>query len=235
MAIVASTWLVAHRGHHVGDLLHRPQRHRFDVEASRLGDAAHHVVERRPILGDGEAMARQLVDAGQAVIEGLVGCQDGGPFVAFLLVQAAADDFQRALFGQVEEAAGQRGDADIDVARNRRGGDRLGGFEEAERQVDAFVAEIAALLRDVERRGRQGVQQPEPQRFVSLCDGARPAVRPSRMIPRNSCQHGGGPVTSAARRMQVIQRSEPGSIRRGHAGGPACSFRGLPQTRELGL
>ena len=40
-------------------------------------------------------------------------------------MQPAADDLQRALLGQVEEAAGQRGDPDIDIAGNSGGGDRL--------------------------------------------------------------------------------------------------------------
>jgi len=74
--------------------------------------------------------------------------------IALLLVKRAADDFQGALFRQVEEAAGQRGDADVDIAGYRRRGDRLGGFEEAEGQVDALVAEVAPFLRDVERRRR---------------------------------------------------------------------------------
>jgi hypothetical protein len=116
-------------------------------------------------------MARQLVDAGQAVLERLVRRQDRRPLVALLLMQRAADDLQRAFLRQVEEAAGQRRDADIDIARHRRRGDRLRRLEEPERQVDAFVAEIPTLLRDVEWRRGQRVQQPEPQRFGGLCGG----------------------------------------------------------------
>ena len=108
-------------------------------------------------------MPAQFVHAGQAGVERLVGRQDSGAFVALLLVQAAADDFQRAFLGEVEEPTGQRCHADIDIARHGGGGDGLRGVEEAEGQVDAFVAEIAALLRHVERRGGQGVQQPQAQ------------------------------------------------------------------------
>ena len=134
MAIVASTWSLRDRGDHVGDLLHRPQRHARDVEVLGLGDAAQHVVERRAVLRDGEAVAGEFRGRGQAGGVGLLRHQDGGALIAALLVQPAADDLQRALLGQVEEAAGQRGDADIDIAGHGGRGDRLCGLEEAERQ-----------------------------------------------------------------------------------------------------
>jgi hypothetical protein len=111
-------------------------------------------------------VAAELFDAGQAFVEGFVGGEDGGAFVAFLLMQGAADDLQRAFPGEVEEPSGQRGDADIDVAGHRGGGDRLGRLKEAEGQIDALVAEITTLPRDVERRWGQGVEQAEPNRFA---------------------------------------------------------------------
>ena len=67
-------------------------------------------------------------------------------------MQAAANDLQRALLGQVEEATGQRRDADIDVAGHRCRGDRLRRIEKPKGEVDSLVAEVAPFLRDVERR-----------------------------------------------------------------------------------
>ena len=161
-------------------------------KCSHLGDAADHVVEGRAILGDGEAVARQFVRRRQAGVEGLVRNQDGGAFVAVFLMHRAADHLQHALLCQVEEAAGQRGDADIDVAGHGRRGDRLRGFEEAEREVDALVAEIAAFLRDVERRGRQRMQQAQAERFGGA--GTRQAL-----MPRGKQAEAGAPAERNSR------------------------------------
>ena len=119
-------------------------------------------------------MAGKFRGRGQAGGIGFLGDQDGRALVAALLVQPAADHLQRALLGEVEEAAGQRGDADIDVARYRGRGDRLRGLEEAECEVDALVTEVAAFLGDVERRGRERVEQAKTQRIGGVCGGAEP-------------------------------------------------------------
>ena len=55
----------------------------------------------------------------------LLGDQDGRTLIAALLVQPATDDLQRALLGEVEEAASERRDTDVDVAGYRRGCDGL--------------------------------------------------------------------------------------------------------------
>ena len=146
-------------GDHVGDLLHRAEGDGFEVETFGAGDAADHVVERRSVLGDRDAVAWEFFDGGQTLVESLVGGDDGGAFVAFFLMQGAADDFQGAFLGEVEEASGQGGDTYVDVSRDGGGGDWLGGFEEAEGEVDALVSEVAAFLGDVERGGGEGVEE----------------------------------------------------------------------------
>jgi hypothetical protein len=79
-------------------------------------------------------------------------------------MQPAANDFQDALFRQIEKSAGERRHAGIDVIRYGGRGDRLRGLEKPERQRDPRVAKIPSLLGHIKRRRRQRAQQPEAHR-----------------------------------------------------------------------
>ena len=160
MAIVASTCPLCTAAIMFGTCCTGRRADALHIEMLRLGDAADHVMKRRAILRDGEAVPGQLVRRCQAGIERLVRYQDRRACITLLLVHGAADHFQRALLREVEEPSGQRGHADIDVAGHRCRGDRLRGFKEAERQVDALVAKVAAFLRDIERRGESVWSRP---------------------------------------------------------------------------
>ncbi len=64
------------------------------------------------------------------------------PLASFAL---RADDLQRALSGQIVEAAGEGGDAEGRVARNHRDRDRLRRFKKLQFDVEAFLLEVALL------------------------------------------------------------------------------------------
>src|SRR6201985_3828022 len=78
--------------------------------------------------------------------------------IAGLLAAHAADHFQRALAGEIVEARGEGGDAEVDVARGGRNRDRLRRIEEFQLDIEAGVAEVALVLRDEDRRRRRQAQ-----------------------------------------------------------------------------
>ena len=219
--------VAAHGGDHVGDLLQRTQRHGFQIEPLRLRDAPDHVMEGGPVLRDAETMPAELVHRCQPGREGLRGHQDGGEVEPLLFMQGAADHLQFALACQREEAAGQRGDADIDIPRHGCGGDGLGGFEEAELHIHALGREIAAGLRQIQWCWGQRVQQPQANRCAGPC---RPRCRRQRQtqpqtLPTGDCRHVKPPLATAPSWHEAGRRAR--RERRPDFGRVQCGYRGL--------
>ena len=132
--------------------------------------------------------------------------------LAFLLMQSAADDFQDALFREIEEPAGQRGDADIDVTRNGGGGDRLRGLEEPKRQFDSLIPEIPPFLSHIKRRGRQRSQHAKPHDVgrVRMGQWGTDGQRRDERSPRETlCQSARPPLSDA---IPVAPRMVSGNV-----------------------
>ncbi len=105
-----------------------------------------------------DALAREILWRLQAGGIGVVAGEIADQGIAGLLAAHAADHLQRALAGEIVETGGERGDAEIDIARGGRHRDRLRRVEEFQFDIEPGFAEIALVLRDEHRRRRRQPQ-----------------------------------------------------------------------------
>ncbi len=100
----------------------------------------------------------------------------------------------------LKSPAGERRDADVDVAGGDRHRDRLRGVEEAQRHVEAGLAGVALLMRDEDRAGGGEAQHAEPQRLGRLREDG------------GACERGGAAAMSARRVRRVMTNLRTGRL-----------------------
>ena len=138
--------------------LQRQHLHVRELETVFVGEQSQRIVEAGADLGDRDALAREILWRLQAGGIGVVAGEIADQGIAGFFAAHAADHFQRALAREIIETGGERGDAEIDVARRGRDRNRLRGVEEFQFDIESGLTEIALVLRDEHRRRRR---QPE--------------------------------------------------------------------------
>ena len=143
-----------------------------------------------------DALAGEILDRAHARIPGRVGDGDGNELVARPLGALRRDHLQPALGGEIVEARGEGGHAEVGVARHD-GERRLGrGGEVLDREVEARLLEPALLERD-EDRPRRGQPQQRDRRLGEVLARARrtpAAPQPSRPMQRDASNDPGTPT-----------------------------------------
>jgi hypothetical protein len=96
-------------------------------------------------------VAGKVAEISEAFVPGRVRGEHHIALIAFGLLGLGRDDLERAFAGEVEEAGRECRDAEIEIARRGRDGDRLRRIEEARLDRKALFLEVASLERDEDR------------------------------------------------------------------------------------
>src|SRR5437763_4128219 len=102
-------------------------------------------MEARPDLRDADAFPFNIPQRFEARARWLRRREISHERKARHIAALAGDDRDRALSGEIKQAARERGDADIDIARGGRHGDRLRRVEKLQLDIDSGVAKVTAI------------------------------------------------------------------------------------------
>src|SRR5262249_21569608 len=105
-----------------------------------------------------DRMAGDILERGQSRLVSALRGKIALGTEAGRLAMKPGDDADLAVTGKIVETCGEAGDADRDVARCDRDGDRLAGAEIRELDLEILGREIAALQRDIDRSRRAHFQ-----------------------------------------------------------------------------
>ena len=152
---------------HVGQRVERHHGDGLGIDAVLARDDLDRIVHRGAGGGHADALAGEILDRAHARVPRRLGDGDGDQRVARLLRALRRDHLQPALGGEVVEARGEGGHAEVGVARDD-GERRLGrGGEVLDREIEARLLEPALLLRD-EHRPRRGEPQQRDRRLGQI-------------------------------------------------------------------
>ena len=139
------------RRDHVGQGLEPSDVHAVERKARHARQLPDLVMEGRARLGDAQSMAGEIRHAAKSLVISGVGGEHCIALEPPGLFRLRCDDLQLALARQIEEAAGEGGDAEIHVAGHGGQRDGLRRFEILQGDVEPLFAKIAALHRQKQR------------------------------------------------------------------------------------
>jgi len=123
----------------------------------RIGFPFNH--KTRPAPGE-------VVDPAQTLLPGGVGGEDSVAFVALGLLRLRSDDFEAALAGEIEQAGGEGGEPEVDIAGHHRDRDRLRRVEKLKLEIEPLLFEVAFLDRNEQRPRRHEPQDADSGLFL---------------------------------------------------------------------